>query len=396
MIHLVLKLESPLIISENRSDNILESVDYIPGSVLRGALANAFLKSDYKDNADLFREFFLNEKVRFGNCYLGTENVTVLPATARSCKSFGGFVNPEADPYDPKHGVYDGLILYHAYQERLRYDSEIMSHLKYLDECEQCGAPTEQFTGVFAKAGREERYIKFENQRFVVTRTALDEYTLTAKEGSLFSIEVILPPKPEKAEYFYGKIFVSDFSLESDLKKFIDTAYFSIGGERTYGYGRVKMIETAIIPQQNDIEYRLDNFNSILKKFLPGEESLHFVLTFNSDTILVDRFLRYVSPLNENILRDYYPTSLNFTLVEAHCSTRLVQGWSNIHKLPKENELAIVKGAVFLFKIDREIQKQKLINYLTKIELNGIGERKAEGFGEVIVCHPFHMEVEPK
>ena len=132
-----------------------------------------------------------------------------------------------------------------------------------------------------------------------------------------------------------------------------------------------------------------------MKEFLSDSRETYFALTLNSDAILVDRFLRFVSPLNENILYDYFPEDLTFELVDSYCSTRIVQGWSNIHKLPKENDLALIKGSTFLYKIERGTDKQRLINYFTHIETNGIGERKAEGFGEVIVCHPFHLEVNP-
>ena len=32
---------------------------------------------------------------------------------------------------------------------------------------------------------------------------------------------------------------------------------------------------------------------------------------------------------------------------------------------------------------------------LANIENNGIGERRQEGFGEVTIADPFHMEVQP-
>jgi CRISPR-associated protein Csx10 len=32
---------------------------------------------------------------------------------------------------------------------------------------------------------------------------------------------------------------------------------------------------------------------------------------------------------------------------------------------------------------------------LERLEETGVGERTDEGFGELMVCHPFHLEVEP-
>ncbi len=397
MIHLILTLQSPFIISENRIENLLKSSDYISGSSLRGALASVFLKSNHKNNRDLFRDLFLSGTVHFGNCYLGTDKVSVITATARSCKNFSGFLPEKLDKEEPKHGVLDGLIRYYAYQKSLHQNSKKKKCLEHLDECKKCGSQVEYFSGVYGEIG--DKYKRFEPKKTVITRTAIDENTLTAKEGSLFSTEVVLPPETGIGYYFHGRIFSSDSALEETLKDFLSNISFSIGGERTYGYGRIEVTEAKIISGSSfldqDTETRLGNFNNKLQEFLPHEKELFFALTLNSDAILVDSFLRFVSPLNESILYEYFPTDIKFTLLESYCSTRIIKGWSNIHKLPKENDIALTMGSAFLFKAEEGTDKQELIEYLTNIENKGIGERKTEGFGKLVVCHPFHLEVNP-
>ena len=241
LIHLMFTLKSPLIISECRIDNLLISTDYISGSALRGALAHAFLRSSYKDNKKLFRDIFLSGKVRFGNSYLGTEQVSILPATARSCKNFPGFFPDKPDKDDPKHRVVDGMIRYHAFQESLRLNCEDQEYLKHLGECEECGSPIEQFSGAYGIKG--DKYEKFQSRRTVITRTALNEHTLTAKEGSLFSTELILPPSETEGLAFHGRIFVSDSKLEEAVSDCLENLSLTIGGERTYGYGQVEVTE---------------------------------------------------------------------------------------------------------------------------------------------------------
>ena len=391
MIKLYLKLLSPILLSANRNDNILESLDYIPGSVLRGALASSFLKSKYnKDN--LFETIFLSGKVRFGNCYLGTDEVSVLPATARSCKTFSGFKDSDAPPDRPKHGVLDGLIRYYLFQKHLPEYPKNKKFLEHLDECKLCGFPVDQFSGVYAWHERKEKYLRFENKKSVITRTALDEYTQSAKKGALFSVEVL---QPHPNWDFHGKIFTDDPGIEKKLSDFILDSYFTLGAERTYGYGQVEVLDASPVTPVNDMESRLDNFNNKLKQISPDETGCYFVLTFNADVILYDKFLRFVTRLDETVLKKYHPTDLEFCLEESYSFSKIVPGWNNIHKLPKENNLAIEKGAVFLFKLVDEFDKQKLITYLTKIENEGIGERKIEGFGEVKVNNPFHLKEEP-
>ena len=392
MIQLTLALNSPLIISGNRNDNLLESIDYIPGTVLRGALAASFLKSEKGGDENLFKNIFLSGKVHFGNSYYGTENVSNLPATARSCKSFSGFKDPNAEINNPKHGVLDILIRSYVFQKNLRNNIENSTESNIIDECLECGSSMIPFLGVYAKVGMDERYFRFENQKNIITRTSINENTQTAIPGALFSTEVI---QPDNEYNYHGKIIVYDTSLEQQLIDLISNSTFTIGGERTYGYGQVEVIEARINTYPNSIEAKLVTFNDKLKEYLPDVGSQHFVVTLNSDTILVDRFLRFSSMLNEIILKDYFHTELNFKLVKSFCTTKIVQGWSNIHKLPKENDLAILKGGVFLFKTEIETDPQILIEYLQEIESQGIGERKTEGFGEVIICNPFHLEVDP-
>jgi CRISPR-associated protein Csx10 len=71
--------------------------------------------------------------------------------------------------------------------------------------------------------------------------------------------------------------------------------------------------------------------------------------------------------------------------------TRVVSGWNSAYQLPKDDEVAITKGAAFLYRTETDMDI--LLAWLRQVEEQGIGERRAEGFGQVIVCHPFHWEV---
>ena len=133
------------------------------------------------------------------------------------------------------------MIRYHAFQESLRLNCEDQEYLKHLGECEECGSPIEQFSGAYGIKG--DKYEKFQSRRTVITRTALNEHTLTAKEGSLFSTELILPPSETEGLAFHGRIFVSDSKLEEAVSDCLENLSLTIGGERTYGYGQVEVTE---------------------------------------------------------------------------------------------------------------------------------------------------------
>jgi len=54
--------------------------------------------------------------------------------------------------------------------------------------------------------------------------------------------------------------------------------------------------------------------------------------------------------------------------------------------------MGTLMGSVYVFKVNSE--KDMPYEELERIELEGLGERTNEGFGEVLICHPFHKEVE--
>ncbi len=61
---------------------------------------------------------------------------------------------------------------------------------------------------------------------------------------------------------------------------------------------------------------------------------------------------------------------------------------------PRTNEIAIDAGSVFLF--GSTLSKKDLEEALFGLEREGIGQRRAEGFGRVCVSDPFHCEVKLK
>src|SRR5437763_16077413 len=73
-------LQSPVTLTLRRATgNDVETLDYIPGTVLRGALAAAYLETGAVDLP--FRSLFLEGRVRFGS--LRVDGADVWPLSAR-------------------------------------------------------------------------------------------------------------------------------------------------------------------------------------------------------------------------------------------------------------------------------------------------------------------------
>lgn len=99
-------LESPLVIRRERQSQRSEGVQYISGTLVRGAFAQAYLQC-YGHPDSMFGRLFLDEE----SCRFGPLDPAdrVFPLTVYSCKREPGFVE------DHKHGVTDLLgVLIHS------------------------------------------------------------------------------------------------------------------------------------------------------------------------------------------------------------------------------------------------------------------------------------------
>lgn len=81
IIEFLIKTEAPVAFAERSNDNILYATkNYIPGSAVRGALANKYIKSfklETPHNDENFYNLFLSGKVRFLPAYpVISENLT--------------------------------------------------------------------------------------------------------------------------------------------------------------------------------------------------------------------------------------------------------------------------------------------------------------------------------
>ena len=61
-----------------------------------------------------------------------------------------------------------------------------------------------------------------------------------------------------------------------------------------------------------------------------------------------------------------------------------LEGYNIINNTRKIDELIFSKGSVFTYNIDK--YTDKILNELVKIEKNGLGLRKKEGFGRIKIC----------
>jgi len=107
-----------------------------------------------------------------------------------------------------------------------------------------------------------------------------------------------------------------------------------------------------------------------------------------SDIIVQDSLLRFC-----RAIEPYHLATRGIPEAEPiyqNSSTRRVMGWHHLWGMPKADELAISMGSVFLFGFKQPFNDWQA---LFDLQTEGLGLRRREGFGQLMIANPFHWEV---
>lgn len=178
-----------------------------------------------------------------------------------------------------------------------------------------------------------------------------------------------------------------------------------IGTGRTRGLGKVHLMASLLEDKQDGFELfkkRLNKFHitlqeraRLIKNFKPELESFYFVLTLHSPVILCDELLRYRNTIDKDTLAKMIGLDEKenpFEVLYQSVSTSRITGWNELWGTPRVNDTAIDSGSVFLIESKKPLED--LAHKLYILEEEGIGKRRAEGFGRVHISDPLHLEVE--
>ncbi|MEH1794045.1 type III-D CRISPR-associated RAMP protein Csx10 [Nostoc sp.] len=431
---------SPLAIAAKKPGSVSEAEDHIPGSVIRGAIASQILQLSNQqtpriaeqnltaDGGD-FEAFFLgDEPAIFQNAYpavakisdesnpnkskpdlisrVVNDEILVLPATAVSSKTDPGF--------KPKNGVFDTLIdRFCADAFNYPYDPSDPESIK-----ENADARVEPYSGFYSC--KDGKYRSHSNSTRFLTRVGINRQRATSQDDILYSIEVLNESFQETPQgqnwhhvVYRSEILVKDAELAKSLTKFINhnSQLFRLGGATSRGLGKVEI--TATIDEDAVTKARIKEFNEQLETrwqlwlvFGEPENKLldnrtYFTLDLQADAILTENWRRttVISPkmLCEFVNLDDEFAQLNdeeeknnfLKLEVAYSSYNYRSGWNSAWGLMKDIELVTNRGSVYLFSINKENEK-KWTDKLKDLELNGVGDRTSEGFGQIQICNEFH------
>jgi CRISPR-associated protein Csx10 len=416
----VITAEAPLSFSQRKPGGIYqESLDYVPGSALRGAAAAYLLAGamarhvqeghrGVRADCDFCQLFLSDSAAIFGNAYPSQKpeeaGPYVLPTTAVSCKNHPGF-RDEAEA----HGVFDTLV------DRLCWEALNPAGLVYLPNCPhpKCGERVDVFKTLFTRADRDTYHRQQVSQR-LLTRVAINRRRAVAEEGLLYSpwvIEEVIrardngmeTPEDEHSRdrptQFVGYLYDADDRLADAIQ-----ATNTVGGLSSRGLNHVR-VEAKPAQAENaaDIEARVRELNELIENVWKLYRALgdardekkgtYFVLDLQSDAILHMPKGQPSIVLNSELLSEATGGAIGaneVNLVRSYASYHYGGGWNSAWRMPKPAEVCTDRGSVYLFHAQGGLSSGHY-RALAALQQRGVGERKAEGYGQVRVCDEFHL-----
>lgn len=222
-----LRAKSPVAFRTGRDAGRAATLLYIPGSVLLGGLAAAHTVL-YPHQTERFGEFFVRDRVRYGNAYPASfplqralkaemSPVRPLPATARSCKRWPGF-RFQRDADHEYHGVFDHLVPWAVFALS---GERAIDPLERAAACPECDASLDTFAGFYRRVDTVHAIGRSAQATLLLTRTGISRATGAVHMGILYSREALA-----EGMTFWAELTMPD-ELCAEFRDFADEA----GGE---------------------------------------------------------------------------------------------------------------------------------------------------------------------
>ena len=372
---MVLTAESPVAILRSRaSSQFVKTLDYLPGSTIRGAFAEIFINKRGTQD-DNFQRIFVDEKIRFSDFLPGYDDShsQLLPNTARACKRHG-LRHPES--------LTDQLL-----EQILRRKQ---SEKKM---CPTCGEPLDRVSGYISKASSIEPISPGRQLRMHV---GISRITGSAMHGLLFSYEMLTEGKMlSSAETqplrFTGNLTASESEAQEIFEALWNVVpqreHLSVGKARTRGLGELSIESIEERTPNDDLNERWKEYNDKAYSLGADTGKCYFSITLNSHLSLRDH-------LGRPVLGNIRPVDLGLPDTIERCAAFLtpevVSGWNAAQGLPKPDIHALGRGGVMAFCAPNYLESE-LVEELRRLESDGVGEHLAKGFGQLTVCDPFHL-----
>lgn len=338
-----IELIEPLLVSQLGSgdENSAQSLDYIPGSVLRNALAARYIAAHDLDDAandPTCRALFFDDKVHVLNSYradrLGERSLPTPLSWVAEKEALGNW-KPDEKPGDHLP-FYDAAV-----------DKEMVKELRDIKMLEG--------TGRFCRLSEDGvEFVHSARQVNVHIQRAHKRELKTKGESQVFVYDALAA-----GEIFCGAILAqNDTALKTFQQMLTETPEFNIGGSRSAGYGRIRIYDVKL--------------NTNWREATESESGAgDIIVTLLSEAIVRDengQFCDDISPI------------IGVKPTRCYRKVKQVGGFNRKWGLPLPQAHAIQVGSVFVYAA-QSVDKQKLVTLVEE----GIGERRQDGFGRIAV-----------
>jgi hypothetical protein len=369
-----LKLEEPIILKEKELGNYIKSRNFIQGSTIRGAIIEHFNRKDF--SLDILKNIETSNALKLSE-KLEKEEIKL------------------ASLFETKYSLKNGKKK--LVDKVVETDGEVVDIEDNKNEIklERTSLSSLEISG-------NEISIK------------INEKLNSIENGMLFNFEYINDINiKENKDGTQEKIinqFEGDLKIPKNLLKVGDEFTIYLGKYRSKGFGKatisIKKYKEDIINKEN-IKERIDNLtkkvrNNMLEKLKDDEEKQTDKKRKNIEDELknIDKYVISFDLLSDLVIpfSEVYDTGEQFLILANLKNKKLVfnsrrsfiniaklEGYNIINGVRKVDELIFSKGSVFTYNID---DYNELLNELVKIEQDGLGLRKTEGFGRIKICSP--------
>ncbi|MCI0694049.1 hypothetical protein L0337_18830 [candidate division KSB1 bacterium] len=351
----VILLEPTLVTALEGEPNSAVAFNYLPGSVLRGAVIAKYIqnKKANKPNYELgaadaeVRRLFFDGTTRYLNGYLLGGEKRTLPAPVSWQRR-----------KDDQETIYD-FALEHP-EEKVKWESLGEKFCALSDDAANLLQPNRQLA---VHTARNRRFGRPQERARV--REGEDP-------GAIYRYEALSP------EQTFVAVILCDHDSDVEILRPLLAEGTTLGGSRSGGYGRTQFHDT------QDVS---DNWREVDGELVPDVDG-KLVVTLLSDALLRDDNGQYV--VNKDVVKKAISERLGKVVLnsqEPFIRGQEIGGFNRKWGLPLPQALAVQRGSVFVFQ-----SPHCPLDKLHELETKGIGERRVEGFGRVAV----NWQKEPK
>ncbi len=381
-IRLVLRTDEPALIAHSAGGNQFNSIDYISGQVVLGSLANLVARrygiqgEKWRKNPTYqdFVRLFTSEVIKFPVLYLAYKSDDLFPAVPAplnllTCKTFPAFQEEKDD-----HGI-------------VSVQDDALAHT-----CRCCEDNMAGIDGYLYYDPGDETWRRIKVRKRNELHIRIDSERGRVAPGDLFGYMAL-----EAGQYFVGDLLcqsAQDWQWLQSLTGIKDGEIITlrIGKASRRGYGAVS-VQFECIPDATDVWIGQTFDERVVRT---GGTNEPLVLSLLTDAILPDQwgrnrmgFEQAVSHSDQKLkLATWLQSVLDMPIdvVTSFSKVRPIDGFNMQLGLPRFRDTALVAGSTIVFKLPDP--PPDWAQRLEKLEWDGIGQRRHEGFGRVVVNHP--------